>query len=72
MLASFVNIVIIKSFIAISANFPLEVVQKLPKDLDAGVYFGWANVDNGDVHKAVLSIGWNPYYHNKEKSMVSL
>lgn len=48
----------------------MEVVKKLPKDLDAGVYYGWANVNNGDVYKAVLSIGWNPYYDNKEKSMV--
>lgn len=53
-----------------TANVPLDVVQKLPKDLDTGVYFGWANVNNGDVYKAVLSIGWNPFYDNAEKSMV--
>lgn len=49
----------------------MEVVRKLPKELDHGVYYGWGNVDNGDVHKVVLSIGWNPFYENKEKSMVS-
>lgn len=49
---------------------PLDVVQKLPEDLKTGVYFGWANVNNGDVYKAVLSIGWNPFYENTEKSMV--
>lgn len=38
--------------------------------METGVYFGWASVDSGDVHKAVLSIGWNPFYENKEKSMV--
>lgn len=54
-----------------TANVPLEVVQKLPKDLETGVYFGWANVSNGEVHKAVLSLGWNPFYENTEKSMVS-
>lgn len=54
------------------ANFPLDVVKNLPEDLSAGIYFGWANVDNGDVHKAVLSIGWNPFYDNKEKSMVCI
>lgn len=53
------------------ANLPLDVVRKLPKELDQGVYYGWANIDNGDVHKVVLSIGWNPFYDNKEKSMVS-
>lgn len=54
------------------ANLPLDVVKNLPEDLGAGIYFGWANVDNGDVHKAVLSIGWNPFYDNKEKSMVCI
>lgn len=52
------------------ANVPLEVVKQLPKDIETGIYFGWANVDNGDVHKMVMSIGWNPFYENKEKSMV--
>ncbi|XP_063703513.1 putative riboflavin kinase [Culicoides brevitarsis] len=54
-----------------TANLPMEVVRNLPKELDQGVYYGWANVDNGDVHKVVLSIGWNPFYDNKEKSMES-
>lgn len=53
------------------ANFPLDVVQKLPKDIDTGIYYGWANVNNGDVHKIVMSIGWNPFYDNTEKSMVT-
>lgn len=56
----------------VSANFALEVVQKLPPAMETGVYIGWAKVDNGDVHKAVLSIGWNPFYANKEKSVVCL
>uniref|UniRef100_A0A336MMS0 Riboflavin kinase n=1 Tax=Culicoides sonorensis TaxID=179676 RepID=A0A336MMS0_CULSO len=54
-----------------TANLPMEVVRNLPKELDQGVYYGWANVDDGDVHKVVLSIGWNPFYDNKEKSMES-
>ncbi|CAC5368974.1 RFK [Mytilus coruscus] len=52
-----------------TANFPENVVENLPKDLPGGVYYGWANVDNGEVLKMVLSIGWNPYYHNTKKSM---
>lgn len=52
------------------ANIPMDVVKKLPEELKTGIYFGWANVDNGDVYKAVLSIGWNPFYDNKEKSLV--
>lgn len=53
------------------ANYPLEVVKSLPDAIQPGVYYGWANVDNGPVYKMVMSIGWNPFYDNKEKSMVS-
>nr|XP_014097050.1 putative riboflavin kinase [Bactrocera oleae] len=52
-----------------TANFPLEVVKALPAEITLGIYYGWANVDNGDVHKMVISIGTNPYYDNQEKSM---
>jgi len=52
-----------------TANYPLEVVRQLPKDFQTGVYFGWANLNNGDVHKMVMNIGWCPFYNNKEKSM---
>lgn len=48
----------------------MDIVHKLPAELETGIYFGWANIDNGDVYKAVLSIGWNPFYVNKEKSVV--
>ena len=44
----------------------------LPKDFALGVYYGWANVDGGDVHKMVMSVGWNPFYHNTKRSMVSV
>ncbi|KAH8419030.1 hypothetical protein KR222_000993 [Zaprionus bogoriensis] len=52
-----------------TANLSLEAVKSLPESLHTGVYYGWANVNNGDVHKMVLSIGWNPFYGNKEKSV---
>ncbi|XP_021920418.1 riboflavin kinase isoform X4 [Zootermopsis nevadensis] len=51
------------------ANFPDEVVNDLPEDIGTGVYYGWATVDNGPVHKMVMSIGWNPYFKNSKKSM---
>lgn len=51
------------------ANFSLEAVKSLPESLDTGVYYGWASVSNSNVHKMVLSIGWNPFYGNKEKSV---
>ena len=40
-----------------------------------GVYIGWAKIHGGKtseaqrVHKAVLSIGWNPFYKNKERTV---
>lgn len=40
--------------------------------MDTGIYYGFASVDNGDVYKMVMSIGWNPFYDNTHKSMVSL
>lgn len=27
-------------------------------------------MDDGGVHKMVMSVGWNPFFDNKEKSMV--
>ncbi|XP_042189638.1 riboflavin kinase isoform X2 [Callorhinchus milii] len=52
-----------------TANFPDTVVDNLPADITTGIYYGWASVANGDVHKMVMSIGWNPYYKNTKKSM---
>uniref|UniRef100_A0A4W2FNE0 Riboflavin kinase n=1 Tax=Bos indicus x Bos taurus TaxID=30522 RepID=A0A4W2FNE0_BOBOX len=52
-----------------TANFPEQVVDNLPADISTGIYYGWASVGNGDVHKMVVSIGWNPYYKNTKKSM---
>lgn len=55
----------------ILANFGIDVVSNLPKTLETGIYYGWASVDNDVVHKMVMSIGWNPFYENEHKSMVS-
>lgn len=52
-----------------TANFSPEVVQNLPREIDTGIYYGWASVDRGEVHKMVMSIGWNPFYQNTQKSM---
>jgi riboflavin kinase len=53
-----------------TANFPNEVVENLPTSFDQGVYYGWAQVDNGPVYKMSMSIGTNPYYKNEKKTMV--
>lgn len=75
-LPHFANGVVIKGFgrgskeLGIpTANYGPEVVDNLPKGIETGVYYGFANVANSTVHKMVMSIGWNPYYHNEKKSM---
>ncbi|XP_078327728.1 riboflavin kinase-like [Crassostrea virginica] len=52
-----------------TANYPEDVVEGLPQELPLGVYYGWGNVDDGEVYKMVLSVGWNLYYKNTKKSM---
>lgn len=52
-----------------TANFPDDVVESLPKEFETGIYYGWAKVGEGDIHKMVMSVGWNPYYKNEKKSM---
>ncbi|KAL6422712.1 hypothetical protein ACFW04_010741 [Cataglyphis niger] len=51
-----------------TANLSESVVTSLLKDLDTGIYYGWASL-HGQVYKMVTSIGWNPYYKNEKKSM---
>ena len=46
-------------------------MDELPKDLETGIYFGWTNLEGeAIVRKAVVSIGYNPFYENKTKSVV--
>uniref|UniRef100_A0A8W8NWG4 riboflavin kinase n=1 Tax=Magallana gigas TaxID=29159 RepID=A0A8W8NWG4_MAGGI len=54
-----------------STNYPESVVDNLPKDMPLGVYYGWGSVDDGEVYKMTLSVGWNLYYKNT-KSLWSL
>jgi riboflavin kinase len=54
-----------------TANFEQSIVDLLPADLPKGIYFGWAQVNRSPVYKMVTSIGWNPYFGNQVKSMVS-
>ncbi|XP_022166944.1 putative riboflavin kinase [Myzus persicae] len=52
-----------------TANFSRDVIKDLPENISTGVYFGWAQVDKSPVYMMVMSIGWNPFYQNVEKSM---
>lgn len=54
-----------------TANYSDEVVDKLPTEFKQGVYYGWAQIDNGNVYKMVMSIGNNPFYDNEKKTMVN-
>ena len=56
-----------------TANFNEQVVENLPADFGTGIYLGWASISSqpDKVRKAVVSIGWNPYYNNSKKSVVS-
>ncbi|XP_050438013.1 riboflavin kinase [Adelges cooleyi] len=52
-----------------TANLHKDVIDKMPEEMTTGVYYGWAQVQNFPVHKMVMSVGWNPFYKNEEKSM---
>ncbi|KAM3961237.1 riboflavin kinase isoform 1-T2 [Aphomia sociella] len=52
-----------------TANYSLDVIKKLPSDFNPGVYYGWAQLEDGPVYKMVVNIGWCPYYQNKEMSV---
>lgn len=52
-----------------TANFPTDVTENLPNSIGCGIYCGWASVDDGEVYKMVMSIGYNPFYKNTHKTM---
>lgn len=53
-----------------TANYPEENVASLPSQYVPGVYYGWAQINNGNVYKMVMSIGNNPHFNNEKKTMV--
>lgn len=44
--------------------------DKLESTDDEGVYYGWSRVDDGEIYPMVMSVGWNPQFANKEKTVV--
>ncbi|ETI32402.1 hypothetical protein F441_21154 [Phytophthora nicotianae CJ01A1] len=52
-----------------TANLSSEDLGDLLELLPTGIYCGWATVDGKGPYKAVASIGWNPYFKNKEKTV---
>lgn len=66
-----------------TANIPLAGLSVGGnEDLESGVYYGWAGVNVDDAGRSgkgvygvwgmVMSIGWNPFYKNSVRSVVSL
>ena len=55
-----------------AANLSTELYTTLLSEHPSGVYFGWAGLPKRGVFKMVMSIGWNPYFNNTEKTIVSL
>lgn len=51
-----------------TANFAEHIVSQMPQNAENGIYYGFAQVNDGPVHKMVVSIGWNPFYGNTKKS----
>ncbi|KAL6064251.1 Riboflavin kinase [Balamuthia mandrillaris] len=55
-----------------TANLPIDDYKALLADFPVGVYHGWGCVpalDGSVPHKVAMSIGWNPFYKNKEKTI---
>ncbi|PUZ38767.1 hypothetical protein GQ55_9G222400 [Panicum hallii var. hallii] len=52
-----------------TANLPAENFSDVVSEHTSGVYFGWAGLSTRGVYKMVMSIGWNPYFDNTEKTV---
>lgn len=52
-----------------TANLSTEGYSTLLSEHPSGVYFGWAGLSTRGVFKMVMSIGWNPYFDNTEKTI---
>jgi hypothetical protein len=56
-------------FHQLAANLDPAAFKAQIDGIPAGIYFGWATIDRSAPYKAILSIGWNPFYGNKEKTV---
>ncbi|XP_071714379.1 bifunctional riboflavin kinase/FMN phosphatase-like [Rutidosis leptorrhynchoides] len=52
-----------------TANLSVEGYATLLSEHPAGVYFGWAKLSTRGFYKMAMSIGWNPYFNNAEKTI---
>ncbi|KAK9714762.1 hypothetical protein RND81_06G118000 [Saponaria officinalis] len=52
-----------------TANLSPEGYSDRLSEYPSGVYFGWAGLSKSGIYKMVMSIGWNPYFNNSEKTI---
>lgn len=52
-----------------TANLSTEGYSDILSEHPSGVYFGWAGLSTRGIFKMVMSIGWNPYFNNDEKTI---
>ncbi|CAN0892122.1 Bifunctional riboflavin kinase/FMN phosphatase [Linum grandiflorum] len=52
-----------------TANLSTEGYSDVVSQHPSGVYFGWAKLSSRGVYKFAMSIGWNPYFNNTEKTI---
>ncbi|CAH9072472.1 unnamed protein product [Cuscuta epithymum] len=52
-----------------TANLSTKGYSDLLSEHPSGVYFGWAGLSTHGTYKMVMSIGWNPYFNNTEKTI---
>uniref|UniRef100_A0A6N2MK69 riboflavin kinase n=1 Tax=Salix viminalis TaxID=40686 RepID=A0A6N2MK69_SALVM len=52
-----------------TANLSTKGYSALLSEHPSGVYFGWAGLSSQGLYKMVMSIGWNPYFNNTEKTI---
>ncbi|CAF1150129.1 unnamed protein product [Rotaria sordida] len=56
-----------------TANLDETTVEKLPSSIDEGVYYGWGQLltknNSNKLYKMVASVGRNPFYNGKTKTL---
>lgn len=53
-----------------TANMDMSEVGRIVNNTSTGIYFGYAML-RSTIYPTVVSVGWNPYFDNREKTVVS-
>lgn len=52
-----------------TANLPPDAIASHVAEHVCGIYLGWAGLSHRGVFKMVMSVGWNPYFDNEQKTV---